>query len=114
MMRRNRKRAVKLYARNYGERGDPVRAMPCTVSARCANPEPTADTACYGAIEAAHVKARGMGGCGGDRRQLVPLCSKHHRAWGRMGRHTFSTIFQIDLSAEADRIALELDARGIP
>lgn len=112
MMRRNRKRAAKMYARNYGERGDPIRAMPCLIAARSISPDPT--LFCDGAVEAAHVKARGMGGCGGDRRQLVPLCSKHHRAWGRMGRHTFSTIFQIDLSAEADRIALELDARGIP
>lgn len=34
---------------------------------------------CSGAIQAAHVRARGMGGAKGDWTDLVPLCAHHHR-----------------------------------
>lgn len=103
LRQRNRKRAAKSYARNYGERGDAVRAMRCLVGVNCRGP-----------IQAAHVKARGMGGRGGDRRSLVPFCAGHHDEQTRRGGKTFAATHRLDLHAEAERIALELDARGIP
>jgi hypothetical protein len=61
MRPRNRKRADAAYARNFGRWSDSIRAMPCWL---CGG---TRD------VQAAHMKARGMGGCGGDRRYLLPL-----------------------------------------
>ena len=105
LLKQNRKRAAKRYADNFGKRGDFVRAMPCLLlrTGRCA-----------GLIEAAHAKARGMGGVNSDRRSLVPLCRWHHRKSHRIGAKTFAELYTINLSAEADRIARELDARGLP
>jgi len=104
---RNPKRARKAYERNYGERGDAVRAMHCLVGG-------IESTGCRGPIQAAHVKARGMGGCNGDRRSLVPFCAGHHDEQTRRGGKTFAATHRLDLAAEAERVALELDARGIP
>lgn len=105
MRKRNAKRARESYARNYGERGDPVRAMPCLLAAR---------GECSGPIEAAHAKARGMGGRGGDRRDLVPLCRADHRRSHTMSAARFAEIFGVDLRQEARRIAGELDEAGVP
>lgn len=99
----NAKRRRESYARNYGERGDAVRAMPCLVGVGCRGP-----------IQAAHVKARGMGGRGGDRRSLVPFCAGHHNEQSTRGVLTFAAKYSLDLASEAGRIALELDARGLP
>lgn len=52
-----------------------IRTMPCALRLLSVNP-------CGGKIQACHVKARGMGGCGGDWRQLVPLCMSHHLEQG--------------------------------
>lgn len=101
----NRARRAKLYERNFGERGDAVREMPCLL---------LSTEECEREIEAAHVSARGMGGVKGDRRQLVPLCGRHHRISGRMAPSDFIARYHINLRHEADRIAAELDARGIP
>lgn len=105
MKRSNRKRKAKMYARNYGERGDSVRAMPCLLAA---------SGGCEGRIQAAHADARGMGSVGGDRRSLVPLCSHHHRQSHRMPLADFTARYRVSLDIEAARIALELDARGLP
>ena len=64
---RNPARRAKLFERNFGDHGAFIRARPCVVPGCKATP-----------IQAAHVRARGMGGCGGDKRDLVPLCSSHH------------------------------------
>lgn len=102
----NRKRKRKAYARNYGERGALVRAMPCVLLGR----------GCSGRVVAAHVRARGMGGAKGDRRCLAPLCDGHHRELDdRLGSpERFAERYGVDLLAEAERIAVELDRRGIP
>lgn len=95
--------------RNYGDRGEAVRAMPCVVERECVG----LLRACFGPIQAAHVTARGMGGCNGDRRSLVSLCAAHHRQQGDMGVKSFERLHEIDLTAEAERIAAILDECGI-
>ena len=108
MKRINRKRRAKLHARNFGPRAVAVRDMPCLV-ARARE----ASDLCRGRVQAAHVVARGMGGCGGDARSLVPLCARHHEqsgARGTMQRVDFETEHGIVLQVEADRIAAQLDA----
>lgn len=97
----NRERRLESYAQAYGDRGELVRAMPCI----CRGNE------CRGPTEAAHVKSRGAGG---TRRDLVPLCSRHHRRQHDHGLGTFERETGLDLRAVAARIAGELDARGIP
>ena len=54
---------------------------------------------CYGRIEPDHVRARGPGGP--DRKNLVPLCAKHHRRKHDMGRKSFEEYYRIDLAAKA-------------
>lgn len=73
----NRRRRARTFARNFGERATFIRAMPCLL----------AGTGCEGRIEAAHARSRGAGG---DRRELVPLCSGHHRQHHR-GAKSFAT-----------------------
>ena len=102
MRRQNRKRAAKRRAEDFGERGEAVRAMPCLIAAQ---------HTCGGKMEAAHAKSRGAGG---DRRHLLPLCSRAHREQHDRGVLTFQTTYQVDLLVEADRVAGELDARGLP
>lgn len=96
----NRARRVELYDRNYGKRGELVRAMDCLL----------AGFGCWGPVEAAHVKSRGAGG---DRRSLVPLCSRHHQEQGR-GIKTFCARYGLDLAAIAERIAAEFDRLVVP
>lgn len=101
----NRERRAKLYARNFGEggeRGEVVRSMACLARG---------DGRCSGPIEAAHVVARGMGGCNSSSRQLVPLCRGHHREQGDRGIRTFEARHGLDLDAEARRVAEVVDER---
>ena len=116
LRKRNAKRAAMKYARNYGERGDAVRAMRCIILG-------VAGHRCRTPVEACHSDARGMGGVGGGRRDLFPGCSDAHREagerpgpgrWEGTARAAFVARYGIDPQTEADRIALELDARGIP
>ncbi|MBL9105167.1 MAG: hypothetical protein JNL82_29750 [Myxococcales bacterium] len=104
------------FARNFGDRAPAVRAMACLCSAegRRGMTPPNLRDRCAGAIEAAHVRARGMGGAKGDRRDLVPLCTYHHQRQHQLGVHRFAEIYGVDLQDEARRIAGELDERGIP
>ena len=99
-----------MFARNYGERGAAIREMPCTVYQASDPP----DLACYGPVQAAHVIARGMGGCTSDRRSLVPLCMEHHRQQGNIGILSFQALYRVNLDVEAERIAIELDGRDLP
>lgn len=61
----NRKRRKRLWERNYGEKAEWIRQLNCEVTGRVAEDG--------WKIDAAHTKARGMGGCGGDKTHLVPL-----------------------------------------
>lgn len=107
----NKARKAKAFARNFGDRGEYIREMCCLAdSAKHGSP-------CSGPIQAAHVIARGMGGCKGDRRHLVPLCAIHHLEAGEnrtSQREAFEAKYGIDLLAEAERIASLLDEKGIP
>jgi hypothetical protein len=114
----NAKRRKKTFDRNFGERGGPVRDMGCL----CADPWITRHapngtrTWCSGDTQASHTIARGMGGAKGSRRNLVPLCAGHHAESGERGtsqREAFESRYGLDLQSEAERIALELDARGL-
>lgn len=105
MRRTNAKRRRAAYQRNFGSRSDVVRSMPCLVPG------------CPGQSVAAHAIARGMGGCKGDRRHLVPLCDAHHREAGEhrtSQRADFERRHGVDLVAEAAWLAVELDRRGLP
>lgn len=113
MIGRNRKRQAAAYARNYGERGDPVRAMGCLLTLLGCHQRDTLPR-CEGPVEAAHVVGRKMGGVGGDRRSLVPLCRLHHREQGTRGIKTFEEKYKVNLAQCAETIARELDARGTP
>lgn len=120
----NPKRKAKAYARNYGERGDAVRAMGClcvkALRSWDFDEQVTEDTPgqCDAhPIQAAHSVARGMGGAKGDRRDLVPLCGRHHAEAGERGtsqRAAFEHRYDVSLGDEAHRIAVELDERGLP
>ncbi len=97
----NAARRAEKFRRNYGARAEAVRDMRCLVGVGCLGP-----------VCAAHAKARGMGGAGGDRRSLVPLCNRHHEQSHTWGKLTFEARYVLDIDNEAARIAGELDALG--
>lgn len=107
LRRSNPQRRATRYERNYGVRGDDVRAMPCTATIR----RPELSSECQPPMEAAHAKSRGAGG---DRRELVPLCFTHHAEMHRRGIRTFEAKILVRLRDEAMRIAALLDERGRP
>lgn len=102
------KRRQQLRAEDFGERAEAVRGLTCLAHTGWLS---VGQQRCSGDIEAAHAKSRGAGG---NRRHLVPLCQRHHREQHDRGVLTFQTTYRLDLRAEADRIATELDARGLP
>lgn len=121
----NAARKAKTYERNFGARGEVVRAMGCAVMAKIAE-DRWGDrelgerwALCRGEIEAAHATPRGMGGARGDKRDLAGLCTGHHEEAGERGtseRKAFDELYGGDdrwLESEARRIALELDDAGI-
>ena len=124
----NRERKAKTFARNFGERAEAVRAMPCLVAVKrfadlrpvfagTRHHVPMADILCNGDVQAAHARARGMGGAKGNRRELTPLCAGHHAEAGEFrtsARAKFEREHGISLTDEAARIAVELDERGLP
>ncbi len=61
---------------------------------------------CWGPIECAHVVSRGAGG---DYKSIVPLCTLHHKNQHAMGIRSFEETIGRDLTAEAERIAREID-----
>ena len=59
---------------------------------------------CWGPIDPAHVRARGMGGVNSDKTQVVWMCRGHHGE--QEGRtQAFEERYGVDLAAEAARIA---------
>lgn len=108
----NKERRAKAYARNYGDRADYVRDMNCRILPL----HKLLDrVTCSGRIQAAHVKARGMGGCKGDRRDLLNLCAAHHKEAGERRtsqRAAFEEKWGIDLEDEAKKLAEWLDGLG--
>jgi hypothetical protein len=107
---RNEKRRKKNYERNYGDRADAIREMPCLVYE-----ELSGASNCGGRVHAAHTRARGMGGVKGDRREQVPLCAHHHEEAGEARtskRRAFEERYGISLDEHAERIARLLDVCG--
>lgn len=99
----NPERKKVLYERNFGAKADWVRTLPCLVgypNCRLWQSDP------------AHVVARGMGGCGGDKSQLVPLCRPHHVEQETSGVLEFNRRYHLDLAAEAARLEAEWKRRG--
>lgn len=86
----NRSRKRKAYARNFGDEADAVRAMPCIITGKQAEP--------------AHVTSRGASG---GRFDIVPLAPELHREQHAIGIKSFEAKYGLDLRLEADRIALE-------
>lgn len=109
---RNRKRSAKTHARNFGDRADAVRAMPCILAGR---------HECRGPVQACHAKARGMGGAKGDRRDLWPGCAAAHEEagerpglgrWAGTKRAAFVERWGTDPELVAREVAERLDAAG--
>ena len=106
--RTNPGRRKAAYERNFGDRAALVRAMPCLGAA-------LGD--CSGDIQAAHTTARKMGGAGGDRRCLVPLCAHHHAQSGEKRtsmRAAFELRVGFNLEGRAEDIAIGFDEQGVP
>lgn len=101
----NRGRRAKAFLRNFGEKAAWVRSLPC---AGCALP------ADQGVIQAAHVRARGMGGCGGDSSDLVPLCATRgcHALQEHLGVEGFLRATGRDLPAIAGELEEIWKTRG--
>jgi hypothetical protein len=99
----NRARRAKIHARNFGDAAVVVRSMPCLV------------VGCREPAEAAHARARGMGGVKGSSRDLVPLCRAHHIEAGEARtskRHAFEVRHGISLTARAAELAEQRDKDG--
>ena len=122
---RNAGRKATSYRRNFGARADAVRQMRCLgcVAAARVNARRLglADPCEFDAVgqssptQAAHVRARGMGGAKGDRRELVPLCHLHHLEAGEArtsARAEFERVHRLSLEYEAKMIAERLDREG--
>lgn len=84
----NRKRRARLYERNFGDYAADVRADRCLGCG--ANPP----------SDPAHAIGRKGGGCGGDKRVLVPLCKDRFL---RRGCHS---LFDTDIEAFTKRTGL--------
>lgn len=93
----NSRRRRRLYKRNFGAKADWIRDQSCAL---CGCPPET------GAIHAAHVRARGMGGCGGSLRDLVPLCGLRgcHALQESMSVESLTERFGVDLRRLADSL----------
>lgn len=110
----NPARRKKQFERNFGERAEHIRGMSCIASPDADAPFDSRRVVCNGDVQAAHVIARGMGGCNGDRRSLVPLCAIHHQQQGSIGNMHFDALYGLDMRICAARIAVQFDEQGIP
>ncbi len=108
----NRERKAKAFGRNFGKKSDWIRSLHCVACVRSVGGMYTGRK-----IEAAHAaKARGMGGCGGNSADLVPLCTAHHREQGEQaeeighGPKPEKTTFERRYGLDLQQIAAELEA----
>ena len=94
----NSARKAKRFERDFGSKRVWIVAMPCV--AACSAPAPS---------DPHHVKTRASGG---TKRDLVPLCRKHHNLFHSVGSAaTFERETGVDLRAEADRFEAEWQER---
>lgn len=109
----NRERKAERYARDFGEEAQAVREMACLACTSSAGLAAFAHAglprlaALAARSEPAHVTSRGAGG---GRLDIVPLCTKHHAEQHLVGIQSFAGAYQLDLRAEADRIAASHEA----
>lgn len=93
----NPARRRRLWKRNFNAKSLWIRTLPCIV---CVYPV---------TAEAVHVRARGMGGCNGSSKDMVPMCRTHHvlldDTLGSPARFTEAT--GIDLVAAAAHLEAE-------
>jgi len=105
LRKRNEKRRQKLYAKQYGDEADVVRALPCYVC-RHAGIQQTKRTV---AAHAWHTK-----GAGGKKDDLLNLCETHEVLLHNIGRLSFERLYDLNLEqavAEcAAKVAAELEA----
>lgn len=107
MLRPNPTRRAKLYERNFaGPIGHDtwIRARRCCL---CNDLKPQTTP-----TQAAHVKARGMGGCNSSWRSLVPLCREHHQEQGAKGIARIYERYGLDLKRLAESLAVEHEAEA--
>lgn len=89
----NRERRKRLHERNFGPKADWIRSLPCEVSGQ----RPPSDPA--------HTRSRGMGGCGGDSTDLVPLSREAHDDFdGRDGRTVADEDFEAKWGRTRDSV----------
>lgn len=98
----NRKRAAEKFHRNFdGGIGHDkwIRAKPCCLCTAVGQTQRTP-------TQAAHAKARGMGGAGGDWQLLVPLCNEHHREQESAGNVRIEARYGVNLVEYAALLAV--------
>lgn len=105
LRRSNPKRRAAKFERNFTggadfDHGSYVRKLDCLVCSKLKREQ-------LEATQAAHSRARGMGGAGGTWKALVPLCARCHREQGSIGNRGVLAKYGIDLMAEAERLATE-------
>lgn len=81
--RANRKRKAAKWERNFGDKRHWIVTLNCEVTGVVEEDGHK--------IDAAHMKARGMGGCGGDKTTLVPLEHGVHTDFDEMSVAKFKT-----------------------
>lgn len=115
----NRKRRAKAFVRNYGskEHVEAMKSEGCYI-ARIWSPPMWMESGrptCWGPLDAAHARAKGMGGAKGDVEDLVCLCRGHHTEAGEYRttqRAEFEQKYRADLQEEARRGAAKEKAGG--
>lgn len=90
---RNKERATKALAEDFGPCARLSRLMPCCVPS--CNALPPSDPA--------HVRSRGAGGK--DWANVVPMCRRHHRQMHDVGIETFQARHGLALEVVAGRVA---------
>jgi hypothetical protein len=65
---------------------------------------------CEGAVEAAHVKSKGAGGC--DEGNTVPCCTRHHFIQHTIGIRSFAVRYDLNLAALANALWLRHEAEN--
>ncbi len=82
----NRKRKKGLWERNFGEKRHWIVTLNCEVTGVVEEDGHK--------IDAAHMKSRGMGGCGGDKTTLVPLEHGVHTDFDEMSEAKFKAEYR--------------------
>lgn len=110
----NRERRARLHERNFPPRDPDAECLVAReLRKRFAETGmvPLGWTRCCSKLDQAHVRARGMGGCKGDKNDVVDLCRVHHDE-SEHDRRGFEEKYGLNLRAEADSAALRRREAG--